>query len=132
MLSSPLVIPQNLHLVNQEDKSREIHFSRFPPTATSSATMGAAHMTLSCATSVSLPQNEEKKVTLSEDLNSDTRVKKDVQDKGERGEEQGSKDIGKKVTKKPLVTQLLPHQLLGVKKKLLMRCIHKLNLKDSI
>lgn len=47
--------------------------------------------------SVSLPQNEEKEVTLFEDLNSDTRVKKDVQDKGER-EEQGGKDIGKKAT----------------------------------
>lgn len=43
-------------------------------------------------------QNEEKKMTLSEDLNSDTRVKKDVQDKGERGEKQGSKDTGKKAT----------------------------------
>lgn len=47
--------------------------------------------------SVSLPQNKEK-VTLSEDHNSDTRVKKDVQDKEERGEEQGGKDPGKKAT----------------------------------
>lgn len=51
-----------------------------------------------CNHSVSLPQNEEKKVTLSEDLNSDSRVKKDVQDKGEREEEHGSNDIGKKET----------------------------------
>lgn len=50
-----------------------------------------------CNQSVSRPQNEEK-VTLSEDHNSDTRVKKNVQDKEERGEEQEGKDTGKKVT----------------------------------
>lgn len=61
--------------------------------------MGAECVTLSGTTRVCHPpQNEEKNVTLSEGLNSDTRVKKEEQDKGEREEEQGGKDIGKKAT----------------------------------
>lgn len=48
---------------------------------------------------VSLPQSEDKKVTLFDDVNSDTRVKEHGQGKEEREDEQGGKDVQRKATR---------------------------------
>lgn len=56
-------------------------------------------------------QSEDKKVTLLDYAISGTEAKEHGQGKGERRAAQGGKDDGN--MKQPLVTQLLPHQLLG-------------------
>lgn len=63
-----------LHLVSQEDKSAEVCLPRLLPTTTS-ATVGAEYVTLSGQECVSLLHSKEKKVTLFDDVISDTEVK---------------------------------------------------------
>jgi len=80
---------------------------------------------------VSLLQSEETKVTLFDDVSSDTGVKEHGQGKGERGHSREVRTYGGRQREATTGSATAASSAPG-KNKLLRRYIHKQNLKDSI